>query len=96
MGFVDAKSFGCLQRTWSTQMEKPECNYLSPLFCCLFFKLEGLNLTTFSSFFYVTNVFIFTILLSQKNLHFSKDPLLVISATSSISLILFLFPLLLL
>lgn len=34
MIFVDAKSFDCLHRTGSTQMEKLECNYLyfSPLF----------------------------------------------------------------
>jgi len=31
---------------------------------CFFFKVEGLNLTTLSSFFYVINIYLFSILIS--------------------------------
>lgn len=90
MVFADAKSFGCLRRTGSTQMEKPEHNYLyfSPLFCCLFFKHRGLAFDHIQFLILCYQCFHLQYSLVS-SLLFSKDPLLVFSVTSSISLILF-------
>lgn len=95
--FMDARNFGCLERTGSTQLEKPECNYLyfSPFFCCLFFKFRGLEFDHIQ-FLLLCDQYFYLQYSLVSSLHFSKDPLLVFSVISSTSLTLFHFLLLLL